>query len=262
MMNNSVRRITRTIHCCDRYAIVKVGTYMFIDVYLLCVGTTDRLLSCQDIFVDMWSWCERYLDHEFIIAGDFNINLDNDDDLARFIHSFCMDHSLPRCDNSFPSAKVATLVNESCSHYSLIDYMLTSSPRNAISYEVVELDINFSDYLPILGTFTYHTPTPERFNKSNAYLASASSLLRWDHADLLSFYEFTRGNFVPFLHKIDATSKQFGDKATIDMRGQISQTCLHVGNYAGFRVSRHSSFSVFSCGVTEIVVFHHGVVTS
>jgi hypothetical protein len=38
--------------------------------------------------------------------------------------------------------------------------------------------------------------------------------------------------------------------------------CLHVGNYAGFRVSRHSSFSVFSCGVTEIVVFHHGVVTS
>jgi hypothetical protein len=38
--------------------------------------------------------------------------------------------------------------------------------------------------------------------------------------------------------------------------------CLHVGNYAGFRVSRHSSFSVFSCGVREIVVFHHGVVTS
>jgi hypothetical protein len=98
------------------------------------------------------------------------------------------------------------------------------SPENAISYEVVELDINFSDHLPILGTFTYHTPTLERFNKSNAYHASASSQLRWDHADLLSFYEFTRGNLVPILDKIDATSKQFGDKPTIDIKGQISQT--------------------------------------
>jgi exonuclease III len=42
MINNSLRRITRTIHCCDRYAILKVGTYMFIDVYLPCVGTPRR----------------------------------------------------------------------------------------------------------------------------------------------------------------------------------------------------------------------------
>jgi hypothetical protein len=42
----------------------------------------------------------------------------------------------------------------------------------------------------------------------------------------------------------------------------LRSCCLHVWNYAGFRVSRHSSFSVFPCGVTEIVVFYHGVVTS
>jgi hypothetical protein len=46
----------------------------------------------------------------------------------------------------------------------------------------------------------------------------------------LSFYEFTRGNLVPILYQINATSKQFGDKPTIDIKGQISQTYNDITN--------------------------------
>lgn len=232
MINNDLRRITRTIHCSDRYAIVEIGNYIIVDIYLPCVGTPDRLMLCQDILVEIWSWCERYFDHEILIAGDFNINLDNDDELARFMHAYCTEHSLIRCDNLFPSAKAATFVNESLSQHSQIDYMLTSSPKNVISYEVIEPDINFSDHLPISGIFINHASTLDRFDKPFAahVAALAPTQLRWDHADLLSFYEFTRGNLMPILDHINATPIRFGDIQTEDIKDQISQTYKDIIN--------------------------------
>ena len=40
--------------------------------------TTNWLQICENIFEDLWSWCERYPGSEIcIIAGDFNIDLNS-----------------------------------------------------------------------------------------------------------------------------------------------------------------------------------------
>jgi exonuclease III len=93
MISNSLRNFTRTIYCSDRCIIVKVGNYIIVSVYLPCSGTPDRLLLCQDIFNEFSTRWENYVNHEYVIAGDFNTDLDSKDVVALFINSFCVAHS-------------------------------------------------------------------------------------------------------------------------------------------------------------------------
>ena len=55
-------------------------------------------------------------------------------------------HSLSRCDDLFPQAKVATYVNLALNHQSQIDYAVTSSPLDVIDFAVLDPDLNFSDH--------------------------------------------------------------------------------------------------------------------
>jgi hypothetical protein len=50
---------TWTVSCTDRYALVKIRNYIIIRVYLPCSGTVDRLLLCNNILDDSWSWREH-----------------------------------------------------------------------------------------------------------------------------------------------------------------------------------------------------------
>jgi len=49
LISNALRKITKTIHCTDRYVVTRVANYLFVNVYLPCVGTPDRTLICDDI---------------------------------------------------------------------------------------------------------------------------------------------------------------------------------------------------------------------
>jgi hypothetical protein len=150
------------------------------------------------------------VNHEYVIAGDFNTNLDSNDVVAGFINSFCVAHSLIRCDNVFPPSNTATYVNEALNQQSTIDYILTSTSSSICSYEVIEPDINFSDHLPIFGTFlniTRNSDYSEHLGLSIKHKTVAPTQLRWDHADSISFYEFTRCNLLPVLDRL--TSLQY-----------------------------------------------------
>jgi len=69
--------VTQTIHCDERYVVIKIANYLFVYVYLPCVGTCDRTMICDDILDDICAWYERFADGELLIAGDFNVDLDN-----------------------------------------------------------------------------------------------------------------------------------------------------------------------------------------
>ena len=71
LINNSLRMVTQTIHCVERYVVIKIANYLFVNVYLPCVGTCDRLMICDDILDDICAWYERFADCELVIAGDF-----------------------------------------------------------------------------------------------------------------------------------------------------------------------------------------------
>ncbi len=61
LIKNSLRNVTQTISCADRYVIVKIRNYLIVCIYLPCTGTTDRLLLCNTIFDDIWSWRKKFV---------------------------------------------------------------------------------------------------------------------------------------------------------------------------------------------------------
>ena len=81
----------------------------------------------------------------FIIAGDFNTDLDSSDPVAMCINKFLVDFSLLRCDTIFPLRKCVTYVNESLGHESCIDYVLVSDVREVLDLEITAPEINFSE---------------------------------------------------------------------------------------------------------------------
>ena len=86
LIRNSLRSLTSTIYCTDRYAIVKISKYIIINLYLPCSGTQDRLLLCESIFDDIWSWREQYDNCNVVDGSDFNVDLDSNDVIANFIN--------------------------------------------------------------------------------------------------------------------------------------------------------------------------------
>ena len=149
LINNALRKITKTIHCTDRYVVTRVANYLFVNVYLPCIGTPDRILICDDILCEIFEWSRYYSDCKIVMAGDFNVSLDSCDEVAKRISVFASDCCMCRCDDIFPSQKTATYINLSLQQESRIDYCLTSSPNSIIKFNVLDPDINFSDHVPL-----------------------------------------------------------------------------------------------------------------
>ena len=60
LINKRLRSITQTIHCDERYAIVKVGNTLLVNVYFSCQGTHDIVTLCEELLTQISSWCEQY----------------------------------------------------------------------------------------------------------------------------------------------------------------------------------------------------------
>ena len=194
LISNNLRMITETVCCSERYTVIRVANYLIVNVYLPCVGTSDRLLICEDIFADIQSWIIKYSMCDCIIAGDFNCNLDSGDKVAALISSFIQSSSLTRCDHLFPSDILATYINLHLNQQSYIDYIFTSSPGSLLSFNILDPDINFSDHLPLCATFHLNSiPDKPTAVGSPVDIASARvhKRLRWDKGDLASYYSYT-----------------------------------------------------------------------
>ena len=70
LTNNRLRQFTHSIACSDRYGIVKLGNYLFVNVYLPCVGSADRKLLCEPILTEIWALRQQYNECNIIIADD------------------------------------------------------------------------------------------------------------------------------------------------------------------------------------------------
>ena len=76
MIKDSLRKIMKTVHCSDRYVIVKVGDCLFVNVYLPCVGSTDRQLICDNVVLEIGDWCSRFSDCNVIVRGHAPLAID------------------------------------------------------------------------------------------------------------------------------------------------------------------------------------------
>ena len=91
LVNNSLLRHTVVVHCDERFVIIRVFNYLIINVYLPCSGSSDRLIICDELLTDIWSWRALHPDCECIFAGDFNTNLDSSDVVAMRLSKFIND---------------------------------------------------------------------------------------------------------------------------------------------------------------------------
>jgi len=197
----------------------KVGNYLIANVYLPCSGTDNRLLIIQDLLADIWSWRERFNSCEFIIAGDLNVDLDSVDTVANYINSFLNEHSLFRCDLLAGKAKTATYVNDALNHHSTIDYVITSVPDIVIDFEVIDPDVNFSDHLPIMASC--RCSALQGVLNSRPEGKAKSTQLRWDYADLMSYYHDTGLRLQPLLTETDQLVQQWNNCIDIDYGSNI-----------------------------------------
>jgi len=49
LIKNALRTVTETIYCEERFAIVRITNYFIANVYLPCVGSSDRNLIYEDV---------------------------------------------------------------------------------------------------------------------------------------------------------------------------------------------------------------------
>lgn len=206
LIKNNLRKLTKTIHCDDRYVIIQIGDCIFVNVYLPCAGSSNRQLICENTLAEIWAWCQPHEGSKVIIAGDFNVDLDSADTVARSINSFAHNCLLSRCDELFPNAKCSTYVNTALNQQSHIDYILASSSCIITNFLVIDPDINFSDHLPLFATVTCNVlpSTYKRVCNSGTHHCPQYQL-RWDRGDLASYYYHAGDLLAPLLSRVELT---------------------------------------------------------
>ena len=205
LIKKCLRTCIEKIHSDERYAVIKIGNYLCFNVYFPCVGTRDRFLLCEALLNDIWSWIQRYQDCKYIIAGDFNTDLNSTDNVAQQINSFINSAKMCRCDALFPLSDQATYVNVALNQQSYIDYFLTSSHSDVLTFDIIDPDINFSDHLPIMMSFNCaFQPLRQKDKTHEKNYSSKQKQLRWDKADLISYYLYTGQNLQSILQDVQS----------------------------------------------------------
>jgi len=215
VINNDIRHITETIYCSERCNIVRVGEVIVVNVYLPCVGTTNREIICQDLLADIVSWRERFPECDWLLAGDFNADMNNNDYMANYLNSFVTEQALHRSDILFNKVGKATYVNDALNHCSCIDYILTSSCDKIIYFDILDFSINYSDHLPLFAVFDSSLTNNNAAGTKQACDARPVHY-RWDHADLSAFDQYTGYALQTVLDRLDSVVVQFNNHEPID----------------------------------------------
>jgi exonuclease III len=200
LIKECLRSVTQCLYRAERCAIVKVGDSIFANVYFPCDGTADRLLVCSDLLAILRSWTDEFPLCQHVIGGDFNVNLKSNCNISTCINDFLNDIGLTSCDKLFPVLSGYTYFNEILNHYSIIDYILVSDVKNVLSFEALDIGVNLSDHLPILSVCLCDISVSRCSNKQKKLEVNQ---MRWDHADLLTYYFNTMHYLQPVLSHID-----------------------------------------------------------
>jgi len=109
LVANRLPKFATTIDCEERFSVIKIFNCLFLNVYLpLCVVTSNRLQVCIAVLDELCSYFDNYHECDFVMAGDFNVNLDVSDAVALRVQRLISEYSLVRCDSLFPAERKNT----------------------------------------------------------------------------------------------------------------------------------------------------------
>jgi hypothetical protein len=214
MIKKTLTPCTANVVSCDRFSAIKIANWLMVSVYMPCSGTDNRQSLYVDILQEIQALLYTYPDCDYLIGGDFNVNLDCSSLISNSAGNFISSNNLHRCDVLFPVANKLTYVNESLHCANTIDYMITSNPESTIAFNILDIDVNLSDHLPIM--------TVCRCDLQNAQLATKPKVsgdvfqLRWDHAPLHLYYENTRLLLQPILDDLNSFDECYSSTGNFD----------------------------------------------
>jgi len=185
----------------DRFTVVKLYNWLLITVYLPCIGTPQCELLYTENLLELQAIINDHAECDCLIGGDFNVDLDSRSSISQTVNEFMCSNDIHRCDLQFPVSNRNTYINDSTNAYSAIDYFLTSDSSKIVAYNVLDIDINLSDHVPLLAVCVRDQPMangPTGPN-NNSRLSDEVVHFRWDHAPLERYYEHTRQLLEPIL---------------------------------------------------------------
>lgn len=205
LVKNCLRNNTQTIYSAERCVILKIFDYVIINVYLPCVGTPDRLLILDDVFSDISNHIDSFSDCTFLLGGDFNCDLDKVDAAALLINNFLTGNRLiARCDVSVGCKGYYTYINETSNRRSCIDYFVISDASKIVSFNIFDEGSNLSDHMPIIvNVICDNVVKPIGKDRNSSSSEAAQTFLRWDHADLVAYYQLTGVHLQALLQELN-----------------------------------------------------------
>ena len=206
LISRTFSRFTRVVCATDRYVVVVVGMLLIINVYLPCCGTDDRVDLCEEILYNLSLLLSEYPQHQVIVGGDLNVELDRYNSVSVLVNDFLDDNKLYRCDQVNYDVRLSTYYNESLGHASNIDYILVDNIDNVLEYSVLDPDVNLSDHRPIMTRYCSSAlidcATGNGSDSAKCRSTRCIPQLRWDHANLDIYRNITDVLFRPLFEEV------------------------------------------------------------
>jgi hypothetical protein len=205
LINNDHVSSTVCATTSDRFTAVKLYNWLFITVYMPCSGTQQRDDLYRDILLELQALINEHSECNCLIGGDFNVDLSSNSSLTQIVNNFICFNGMSRCDEKFPVGNRNTYFNHSNNSCSAIDYMITNNYNEVIGFNILDIDINLSDHLPLLAVCTCDTEHAQLCDESESMPSPTADVthLRWDHAPPGLYYENTRQLCEPLLYRLN-----------------------------------------------------------
>ena len=88
LISKSLLNVMSIVATNDRFIAIAIGDMLLCNVYLPCAGTENRKFICEEILANIQILRSDFTSHEFVICGDLNTELDDDNDISKLLNSF------------------------------------------------------------------------------------------------------------------------------------------------------------------------------
>ena len=175
-----------------RVIAIRYNDTLIINIYFPCSTTKDSRDLLTELIGDLEEICSQTPCCNIIIGGDFNGDLDCNSWCTRYINEFVIRNKLHICDCSSANPTMNyTYIHETLGHCSRLDYFIVSSCliNKVVSAAITDFSMNSSDHIPIILEIDI---IDGRTIPVVDNISSYHDNFRWDHADVISYYELTR----------------------------------------------------------------------
>lgn len=215
LIRNDIASNAKCLAAAERFIVVRIGKLILINVYAPVYSknydrnsvTLEMLANINEILSD------KSPDDVIVIGGDFNINMTKQCDISDLFLQFVNSNNLAMCNRSESCQINYTFANQAMTQFSCIDYFAISKSitDNFNIAETLDLEPNHSDHLPIRITLDnairYLMASDESsapgLNSKQSDCKDNVKQLRWDHADLFSYYSNIYKKLCPVAEELD-----------------------------------------------------------